>query len=105
MNFFSDAKVKIEETKVNSEGLEITAQVFSDKWENIEMFKFFRSTGAVGDLYVRDFHSKMRDIKCERGYCITAGTFTEEAKKYVEGRPIDLIDKPKLIVALKRIEK
>ena len=105
MNFFSDAKVKIEETKVNSEGLEITAQVFSDKWENIEMFKFFRSTGAVGDLYVRDFHSKMRDIKCERGYCITAGTFTEEAKKYVEGRPIDLLDKPKLIVALKRIEK
>ena len=105
LNFYKDAKVKIEDVKVYAEGLEILAQVFSDKWEALEMFKFFRSTGAVGELYIRDFHAKMRDIKCEKGYCVTAGSYTEEAKKYVEGRPIDLLDKQKLIIALKRLEK
>ena len=46
----------------------------------------------------------MRDIKCDKGICISAGIFTEEAKKYVEGRPIDLIEKAKLVSVLKKIE-
>lgn len=104
LNFYNDAKVKIEDVKVTSEGPEILAQVFSDKWEDMEMFKFFRSTGAVGELFIRDFHSKMRDIKCEKGFCVTAGSYTDEAKKYAEGRPIDLLDKQKLIIALKKLK-
>ena len=46
----------------------------------------------------------MRDIKCERGFCVTAGTFTDESHKYVEGRPIDLIEKNKLVAVLKRLD-
>ena len=87
-----------------AESIEVLCTVDSAKWEDTELFRFFRSTGSVGELYIRDFHSKMRDIKCERGFCVTAGSFTDEAHKYVEGRPIDLIEKNKLVAVLKRID-
>ena len=76
----------------------------TSKWEDKELFRFFRSSGSVGELYVRDFHSKMRDIKCDRGFCVTAGSFSEDAAKYVEGRPIDLIEKNKLVQVLKKLD-
>ena len=102
--YYKDAFVKIEDISVAAESIEVLCTVESAKWEDTELFRFFRSTGAVGELYVRDFHSKMRDIKCERGFCVTAGTFTDEAHKYVEGRPIDLIEKNKLVSVLKRLD-
>ncbi len=102
--YYSDAFVKIEDVAVTAEGVDITAQVETSKWEAAELFRFFRSTGSVGELYVRDCYSKMRDIKCDRGLCVCAGTFTEEAAKYVEGRPIDLIGKGKLVTILKKLD-
>lgn len=102
--YYKDAFVKIEDISVAAESIEVLCTVESAKWEDTELFRFFRSTGAVGELYVRDFHSKMRDIKCERGFCVTAGTFTDESHKYVEGRPIDLIEKNKLVAVLKRLD-
>lgn len=102
--YYSDAFVKIEDISVAAESIEVLCTVDSAKWEDTELFRFFRSTGSVGELYIRDFHSKMRDIKCERGFCVTAGSFTDEAHKYVEGRPIDLIEKNKLVAVLKRID-
>lgn len=102
--FHGNSFVKIEDISVQSEFTEIMCNVQSARWENTEIFRFFRNTGATGELYVRDLHSKMRDIKCDKGICISAGSFTEEAKKYVEGRPIDLIEKAKLVSILKKIE-
>ncbi|MBO4546889.1 MAG: restriction endonuclease, partial [Treponema sp.] len=57
----------------------------------------------VGELFVRDFHAKIKDKKVDRGYCVTPGTFSEEAHKYVEGRPIDLIEKTQLMALLKKV--
>ncbi|MCR5495295.1 MAG: tetratricopeptide repeat protein [Treponema sp.] len=96
--------VKIEDINVSSENTEIMCHVQSARWENSEIFRFFRSTSAVGELSIRELHSKMRDVKCDKGLCVTAGTFSEEAKKYVEGRPIDLIEKAKLVAILKKID-
>ena len=67
------------------------------------MFRFFRTTGATGEIYVREFHGHMGDVKAARGFCISAGTFTEEARKYIDGRPIDLIEKNDLTKILKQI--
>lgn len=102
--YYTDSFVKVEDISVAAESIEVLCEVESSKWQDTELFRFFRSTGAIGELYIRDFHSKLRDMKCERGFCVTAGSFTEEAKKYVEGRPIDLIEKNKLISVLKRID-
>ena len=52
---------------------------------------------------MREFHGHMSDVKAARGFCISAGTFTEEARKYIEGRPIDLIEKNELTKILKQI--
>ena len=97
MAYYADATVKIEDVAVTSESVEVLCTVDS------ELFRFYRNSGAIGELYVRDFHSKLRDLKCDRGFCITAGSFTEEAHKYVEGRPVDLIEKSKLTSILKKI--
>lgn len=102
--YYKGSFVKIEDISVTAECTEIMCNVQSARWENTEIFRFFRSSSAVGELYIRDLHSKMRDIKCDKGLCVTAGLFTEEAKKYVEGRPIDLIEKAKLVSILKKID-
>ena len=78
-------------------------EVETPKWEDVEFFRFFRATGAVGELFVRDFHAKLKDKKVDRGFCVTPGAFSEEAHKYVEGRPIDLIEKAQLMTLLKKI--
>jgi Putative Zn-dependent protease, contains TPR repeats len=102
--YYPNAVVKIEDISVATESIEILCSVESSRWEDTELFRFYRNSGAVGELYVRDFHSKLRDIKCDRGFCVTAGTYTEEAHKYVEGRPIDLIEKTTLVSILKKID-
>ena len=104
IGYYQGSFVKIEDVSVAAESIEILCSVEGGKWEDTQLFRFFRSTGAIGELYIRDFHSKMRDIKCDRGFCVTAGAFTEEARKYVDGRPIDLIEKNKLVAILKKIE-
>ncbi|MBQ9239314.1 MAG: tetratricopeptide repeat protein [Treponema sp.] len=101
--FYKDASVKIEDITVSQGSVDVLCNIDTPKWEDTELFRFFRTTGSTGELFVRDFHAKLRDVKCDRGFCITAGTFTEEAKKYVDGRPIDLIEKQKLIMLLKAI--
>ncbi len=102
-SYYSDATVKIEDATVRQEFVEILCTVDTPRWEDSELFRFYRSTGAIGELYVREFHSKLRDMKCDKGFCITAGAFTEGAHKFSEGRPIDLIEKGRLVSMLKKL--
>lgn len=102
-SYYSDATVKIEDATVTQEFVEILCTVDMTRWEDSELFRFYRSTGAIGELYVREFHAKLRDIKCDKGFCITAGAFTEGAHKFSEGRPIDLIEKDRLVSMLKKL--
>lgn len=102
--YYSKAYVKIIDISVQADSLEIIAQVENSRWEDVELFRFYRSTGVTGELYVRDFHSKLSDVKADRGFCITCGHFSEEGRKYSEGRPIDLIEKETLIKILKKVD-
>ena len=101
--FFKNAFVKIEDVSVAAESIEVICDVESNKWEAKNMFRFYRTQTIIGDIYVREFHAKMRDAKCDNGYCVTMGSFSESAHKYTEGRPIDLIEKDALCAALKKI--
>ena len=100
---FSDATVKFESIDVSPIFTDILAQVFSSKWEDLVLFRFFRTTGSTGEMFVREFHAAMQDIKASRGFCISAGTFSEEGHKYIEGRPLDLVEKTDLNKILKKI--
>lgn len=101
--FHSKSFVKIVDVAVITDTIEILCEVENAKWEDKEIFRFYRNSGSIGELFIRDFHAKIKDTKCDKGYCITSGTFSEEAHKYIDGRPIDLIEKPTLMKMLKVI--
>ena len=101
--YYKDAFVKVEDVQVAAESVEIICDVENPKWEAKLMFRFYRTQNVIGDINVRDFHGKLRDAKCDNGICITMGTFSESAHKYIDGRPVDLIEKDELVKILKRI--
>ena len=102
--FYKRSHVKILDINVTADCAEITAEIDTDKWEDTVMFRFYRTTGSVGEFFIRDFHTKIRDEKVGRGLCFTAGNYTEEARNFCEGRPIDLIEKAQLSKILSTVE-
>jgi tetratricopeptide (TPR) repeat protein len=103
-SFFPRAKIKIVDISViKNEYADILTDVETSKWQDQIMFRFMRSTGSVGELALRDLYAKIKEVKAGKGYCLTAGTFSEEAKHFVEARLIDLIEKPALVRSLNAI--
>jgi tetratricopeptide (TPR) repeat protein len=103
--YFPKAKVKITDISVQgNDWADILAEIETSKWSDLILFRFVRSQGTVGELSVRDFHARVKDLKAGKGYCITAGTFSDEAKRFVEARLIDLIDKSVLMQTLNSID-
>jgi tetratricopeptide (TPR) repeat protein len=103
--FFPKAKVKITDISVQgNDWADILAEIETSKWSDLILFRFIRSQGTVGELAVRDFHARVKDVKAGKGYCITAGVFSEEAKRFVEARLIDLIEKQSLMSVLHTID-
>ena len=106
ISFFPQAKVKIVDVSVQkSEYADILAEVSTKKWEDIVLFRFVRTTGTVGELLLRDLYSRSKDLKAGRGFCLSAGDYSDGAKQFVEARLIDLIAKQDLLVKLKSIDK
>jgi tetratricopeptide (TPR) repeat protein len=102
--FIRDSRSKIQDVTVNrSESADVLALVRTPRWEDTVLFRMMRTTGQVGELVLRDLHSRMKDLHAGRGYCISAGTFSEGATEFVEARFIDLVPKDELVPLLKRL--
>jgi len=105
ISYFPNARVKVIDMSITqNQYLDIIAEISTRKWEDLVVFRFIRNNGQVSDLIVRELYSKIKEEKAGRGFCLTAGTFTEEAKLFVEARLIDLVERPKLEKKLKKIE-
>ena len=104
MSFYKNAIAKIQDIEVTQEYVEITLHVDFARSEEIHIFRFYRTQGTVSDLHIRDLHSKVSDSKADKGVCFIAGVFSEEARRFAEGRPIDLMDKATLIKLLKKVD-
>lgn len=102
--FYGRAVVRILDISVTTDNTEVLTEVETAKWEDTVIFRFYRTSGTTGELHIRDFHGRIKDARAGHGICLTAGAFSEEAKKYIEGRPIDLVDKTELIKRLKKID-
>jgi len=103
--FYPQAKVKITDISVQKDQYaDILTEVNTKKWEDVILFRFIRATGQVGEFTLRDLYSKTKEVKAGKGICITAGTYTEGANKFVEARLIDLIEKKKLTEYLEKVE-
>lgn len=104
VNYFPRSKAKITDISVGrSEYTDILAEINTAKWEDVVLFRFVRSSSAVGELVLRDLHSRTKELHAGRGLCICAGSFSETAIAFVEARLIDLIDKEGLNKLLKRV--
>lgn len=101
--YHKDCFVKIEDVQVISQSAELVCTVESSKWSAKELFRFYRTQTVIGDIFIREFHTKIRDLKCDNGVCVTMGSFSDSSHKYCEGRPIDLIEKDELCKILKKI--
>ncbi len=105
MSFFPKAKIKITDISVQrNDWADILAEVDTSRWSEVVLFRLIRTTGTVGELVLRDFHARIKDLRAGKGYCLTAGTFSDEAKKFVEARLIDLMEKDKLMGLLNVID-
>ena len=103
--FFDNSKVKIVNVQmVKNEYADILTEVETNKWEDVILFRFIRSTGNVGELIVRELNSRLKETRSGRGFCITAGEFSETAESFVEARLIDLLDKSKLLKVLGKLK-
>lgn len=101
--YYPKQTVKIEDVSVQSESIEILCDVDFEKMEDKELFRFYRTTTVIGDMNIRELHSKLRDLKCDKGFCVTMGKFSDSAHKFIDGRPIDFIEKDELIKILKKV--
>jgi hypothetical protein len=105
VSYIPNSKVKITNISVQSnEYADILTEVETAKWEDIIMYRFIRSTGKIGELMLRDFHARLKESKAGRGYCFASGEFSEEARRFVEARLIDLIGKSALTKILEKMK-
>ncbi|MGL1891155.1 MAG: tetratricopeptide repeat protein [Spirochaetaceae bacterium] len=102
---FSKSSIKIIDiVQGSSDFVEIIAEVKNRKWEDIILFKFMRTEGDIGELVIRELYARLKDTRAGRGFCFTCGSFSEGAQSFVEARLIDLIDKPKLLKFLNKVD-
>jgi hypothetical protein len=55
-----------------------------------------RYSGSVGNAVIRDLYGVVHSESANKGVLITNSTFTREARRFAEGKPIELIDGAKL---------
>ncbi len=67
------------------------------------LFRFFRSTGQVGELAVRELASLAQEKRADYSICVAAGNFSIKAKEFSAPRAIDMIDQQALLPILEKI--
>ena len=66
--YFPHAKVKILDISVNkNEWADILAEVETRKWQDTVLFRFIRTQGSIGELILRDFHARIKEVKAGKG--------------------------------------
>lgn len=88
----------------NAEYIDVVAEVKAQKWEDLILYRYVRTDGMVGQIMIRDLYEKLKEHHAGRGFCFSAGGFTESAEQWVEARLIDLISKEKLLQYLNKID-
>ena len=100
---FPKTRIKVVDISVHkNEYLDILAEVKARKWEDLIVFRFYREEGKIGDFSVRELYAHVKEVHAGRGFCISAGTFSEEAQQFVEARLVDLLPKDKLMKLLNK---
>jgi tetratricopeptide (TPR) repeat protein len=99
-------KIKFLELNTSSEGsLEILTEVTSGNFLEQHLFVFLRSATTIGDVTIREHYNTLKEKKADKGICVTAGSFSESVKQFIESRMIKLIEREQLIDILDSINR
>jgi tetratricopeptide (TPR) repeat protein len=101
---FPGTKIKVTDISVQKgEYIDLLAEIKTKKWEDIVLFRFTRIEGQVGELFVRDLYARTKEVHAGRAFCCAPGSFSKEARQFVEARLIDLIEKSQLMQLLQKV--
>ncbi len=103
VRMYRKGTARILDIAVSQDNVQIQLHVDFSRSEEVHIFRFYRSQGTIGELVIREFLSRVNDIKADKGICVSAGTYSDEARRFVEGRPLDLLEKADLIKILKKV--
>ncbi len=104
-NFYPHSRTEITDISVHrNEYADVLAEIETTGWADVVLFRFVRTSGPIGELMVRDLHSRVKDMHAGRGLCIAAGEFSDGAREFVEARLIELIDKEKIAQVLRKAD-
>ncbi|MCL2231445.1 MAG: restriction endonuclease [Treponema sp.] len=67
---------------------------------NTILFRFFRSQEVIEKQALLDFHSRVRELRADRGVCITAGSYSKKARDYTTGMRFDLLEQKEFLAVL-----
>lgn len=67
--------------------------------------KRYKENNNISVKLIRQFHSVIMDTHSDRGYFVTTSDFTKEAYRYVEDKPIELINGENLMDLIQGIDK
>lgn len=56
-----------------------------------------RYRGSVGEPEVRDLYGAMIHVGADEGFLVTTSRFSRPARQWVQGKPLELIDGPRLV--------
>jgi tetratricopeptide (TPR) repeat protein len=87
---FAKNVIVIRSEPQRDQSLEIYTQASYKEMSGPVLFKFFRGTGNVGQLAVREFYEKFREMKAKFGICFTTAEYSEEAYAFASGRVLEL---------------
>jgi HJR/Mrr/RecB family endonuclease len=61
-----------------------------------------RWNGSIGEPTIRDLYGVLYHMNADRAALITSGTFTDQARTWAEGKPIDLVDGKMLLTLISK---
>ena len=77
------------------------------KWRNSKvsnrLIYIFRTTDPITEKVLRSMHEEMRKRSATKGICMSTSSFTPQADIFSLSRPIELIDKTKMITYLRGV--
>ncbi|MGP1577845.1 MAG: tetratricopeptide repeat protein [Treponema sp.] len=80
----------------------------TEKWRNVrkqpKIFIYSRDTEIIGDNFLRSLQEQMKTQGLVRAFVVTSSGFSRGALSFAENRPIELIDKTKLELTLKKLK-
>lgn len=69
--------------------------VASNRRRGVVQCKRYR--GSIGEPQIRDFYGAMLHAGADQGFLVTTSRFSRPARRWAEGKPLELIDGPRLV--------